>query len=171
MSARVFMVIDLDRCWGCLACEVACKQELGLGVGPRPMKVEETGARLLDGALHRDFVPTRASTAISRRARRPAPRRLLTARPTGRSRSGRRRVPAAAPVPRPARSGLWRSAKPRGRPLNAPSATRGESTAACPVAPSTAAAGPSTLIPEGELAGFIHGRTHWKNREDRLRVG
>lgn len=58
MSSRVFMVIDLDRCWGCRACEVACKQELGLGVGPRPMKVEETGARMLEGALHRDFIPT-----------------------------------------------------------------------------------------------------------------
>ena len=52
------MVIDLDRCWGCMACEVACKQELGLGAGPRPMKVEETGARILEGALHRDFIPT-----------------------------------------------------------------------------------------------------------------
>lgn len=58
MSSRVFMVIDLERCWGCRACEVACKQELGLGVGPRPMKVEETGARMLEGALHRDFIPT-----------------------------------------------------------------------------------------------------------------
>jgi len=52
------MMIDLDRCWGCMTCEVACKQELGLGVGPRPMKVLETGARLIDGALQRDFIPT-----------------------------------------------------------------------------------------------------------------
>jgi NADH-dependent fumarate reductase subunit E len=58
MSSLVFMVIDLDRCWGCRTCEVACKQELGLGVGPRPMKVEETGARMVEGALHRDFIPT-----------------------------------------------------------------------------------------------------------------
>lgn len=58
MSKAVVMVIDLDRCWGCMTCEVACKQELGLGVGPRPMKVIETGARLIDGILHRDFIPT-----------------------------------------------------------------------------------------------------------------
>jgi Fe-S-cluster-containing dehydrogenase component len=58
MSSKMFMVIDLDRCWGCKACEVACKQELGLGAGPRPMKVEEIGPRVIGGALHRDFVPT-----------------------------------------------------------------------------------------------------------------
>lgn len=58
MSGRMYMVIDLDRCWGCRACEVACKQELGLGRGPRPMKVLETGARILEDVLHRDFIPT-----------------------------------------------------------------------------------------------------------------
>ena len=58
MSSRVFMVIDLDRCWGCKACEVACKQELGLGTGPRPMKVVEIGPRVIGGVLHRDFVPS-----------------------------------------------------------------------------------------------------------------
>ncbi len=57
MSSQVFMVIDLDRCWGCKACEVACKQELGLGPGPRPMKVMEIGPREIGGVLHRDFVP------------------------------------------------------------------------------------------------------------------
>lgn len=58
MNDGVFMVIDLDRCWGCRACEVACKQELGLGVGPRPMRVMDTGARGLADSLQRDFIPT-----------------------------------------------------------------------------------------------------------------
>jgi Fe-S-cluster-containing dehydrogenase component len=58
MSSQVFMIIDLDRCWGCKACEVACKQELGLGAGPRPLRVIEIGPRVIDGVLHRDFVPT-----------------------------------------------------------------------------------------------------------------
>jgi Fe-S-cluster-containing dehydrogenase component len=58
MNGRVVMTIDLDRCWGCRACEVACKQELGLGVGPRPMRVLDSGAREVGGLLQRDFVPT-----------------------------------------------------------------------------------------------------------------
>ncbi len=55
---KVYMIIDLDRCWGCKACEVACKQELGLGVGFSPMKIIEVGPREIDGKLQRDFVPT-----------------------------------------------------------------------------------------------------------------
>lgn len=37
---RPIMLIDLDRCIGCLSCEVACKQEKNLEIfGSRPMKV------------------------------------------------------------------------------------------------------------------------------------
>ena len=54
----VYMVIDLDRCWGCRACEVACKQEKGLEVGFSPMKIVEIQPRKIAGKLHRDFVPT-----------------------------------------------------------------------------------------------------------------
>jgi Fe-S-cluster-containing dehydrogenase component len=58
MQNDVCMVIDVDRCWGCRACEVACKQELNLGVGPRPMWVVDIGPRSLAGKLHKDSVPT-----------------------------------------------------------------------------------------------------------------
>jgi len=44
-APKIYRIIDLDRCWGCRACEVACKQELGLGAGPRPRRVEEIGLR------------------------------------------------------------------------------------------------------------------------------
>ena len=54
---KINLVIDLDRCWGCKACEVACKQELELGAGPRPMLVEAIGPRQIEDQLHWDFVP------------------------------------------------------------------------------------------------------------------
>ena len=58
MLDDVCMVIDVDRCWGCRACEVACKQELELAVGPRPMLVVDIGPRTLGAKLHRESVPT-----------------------------------------------------------------------------------------------------------------
>ena len=54
---KIKLVIDLDRCWGCKACEVACKQELDLAPGPRPMLVAQIGPRPLNGKLTKDFVP------------------------------------------------------------------------------------------------------------------
>jgi len=54
---RLFLV-DLDRCFGCHTCEVACKQEKDLPVGPRLIQVLELGPRRVAGRVHRDFVPT-----------------------------------------------------------------------------------------------------------------
>jgi len=53
----VYLIVDLDRCWGCRACEIACKQELGIGTGPRPVRIEEIGPRKINGKLLTDFVP------------------------------------------------------------------------------------------------------------------
>lgn len=55
---RIYLLFDLDRCWGCKACEIACKEEHELGVGPRPMFIEEIGPIRIDGKLHREFIPT-----------------------------------------------------------------------------------------------------------------
>ena len=44
---RPVMLIDLDRCIGCLSCEVACKQEKGIeNFDIRPMKVKEMNKKL-----------------------------------------------------------------------------------------------------------------------------
>ena len=48
------LVIDHQACWGCLACEVACKQENGAPDGIKLISVLEDGPRLVDGKL--DFV-------------------------------------------------------------------------------------------------------------------
>ncbi len=41
MMGRLSLVVFQKECMGCHACEVACKQEHGLGVGPRLIKVVE----------------------------------------------------------------------------------------------------------------------------------
>jgi Fe-S-cluster-containing dehydrogenase component len=38
---KITLVFDKNSCMGCHACEIACKQEHGLGVGPRLVRVIE----------------------------------------------------------------------------------------------------------------------------------
>ena len=45
---KVSLVFEKKNCMGCHACEVACKQEHGLGVGPRLVRVIEKSP---------DFIP------------------------------------------------------------------------------------------------------------------
>jgi Fe-S-cluster-containing dehydrogenase component len=48
MMEKVSLLFRKQDCMGCHACEVACKQEHALGVGPRLIKVIENGP---------DFIP------------------------------------------------------------------------------------------------------------------
>lgn len=52
-----FLLIDIDQCTRCYACEIACKQENNLGVGPRWRRALTLGPRRLEEGLHLDFVP------------------------------------------------------------------------------------------------------------------
>ena len=45
---KITLVIDKNNCMGCHACEIACKQEHRLGVGPRLVRVIEKSP---------DFIP------------------------------------------------------------------------------------------------------------------
>ncbi len=56
MSDKV-LLIDVDQCVKCHACEIACKQEHELNVGPRWMKVSTIRPRWVQQALHADFIP------------------------------------------------------------------------------------------------------------------
>ena len=51
------LFIDYELCFGCYACEVACKQENGLPPGPKWISVKTVGPRKIDGKLVMDFVP------------------------------------------------------------------------------------------------------------------
>jgi Fe-S-cluster-containing dehydrogenase component len=49
------IVIDLDRCQGCMACEVACKQENELPVGPRLKQVFTLGPEKIGKKLVMEY--------------------------------------------------------------------------------------------------------------------
>jgi Fe-S-cluster-containing dehydrogenase component len=45
------LIINTEDCVGCHACEIACKQEYNLPVGPRLIRVLSNGPRNIDGKL------------------------------------------------------------------------------------------------------------------------
>lgn len=55
MMEPVLMVNTVD-CVGCYACEVACKQEHNLPVGPRLIKVHSDGPQQIDGKLQLRYI-------------------------------------------------------------------------------------------------------------------
>jgi len=57
-KANYSILVDIDRCIGCYACEVACKQEHDLQGGYSWIKVVDVGPVEIGGKLKRDFVPT-----------------------------------------------------------------------------------------------------------------
>ena len=52
------LFIDYEYCTGCYACEVACKQEHNLPVGPRWIKVYSDGPREIEGKLQLRYMVT-----------------------------------------------------------------------------------------------------------------
>lgn len=58
MNSLPSLLFDANKCIGCYACEVACKQEHNLPVGPRLIRVEQVGPRKIRGKLSLEFVPS-----------------------------------------------------------------------------------------------------------------
>ncbi len=57
MADKYGILIDLDRCQGCMACEVACKQENDLPVGPRLKQVMTLGPEKIGKKLVMEYLP------------------------------------------------------------------------------------------------------------------
>ena len=51
------LFIDYELCFGCYACEAACKQENNLPVGPKWIRVITVGPERVNGRLSMDFIP------------------------------------------------------------------------------------------------------------------
>ncbi|MEM2703403.1 MAG: 4Fe-4S dicluster domain-containing protein [Candidatus Bathyarchaeia archaeon] len=54
---RYFIYVDIKRCIGCHSCELACKQENGIPVGPKRIEVIEKGPYKKGGRLAIDYIP------------------------------------------------------------------------------------------------------------------
>lgn len=56
---RFTLEIDDEKCWGCMTCEVACKQENQAPDGVKLIHVSEDGPRRIDGRWHFVFTVNR----------------------------------------------------------------------------------------------------------------
>lgn len=56
MSEKL-LLIDIDKCVGCYACEIACKEEHNLPLESRWCRVVTIGPRKAGDGLHMDIVP------------------------------------------------------------------------------------------------------------------
>lgn len=57
MSNIYAILVDLDRCVECHACEIACKQENGLVEGEQWIRLVTIGPETVGGRLHADYYP------------------------------------------------------------------------------------------------------------------
>jgi Fe-S-cluster-containing dehydrogenase component len=82
MSFQLY--VDLDRCFGCFTCEVACKQEHDLPVGPRWIRVIQDGPKEISkGRLQLDFYPAICKHCPEPTCVKVCPERAIVKRPDG----------------------------------------------------------------------------------------
>jgi Fe-S-cluster-containing dehydrogenase component len=57
MAIAAAILVDLDKCVGCSACAIACKQKNGLKEGQKFIEVIEIGPEEVDGRLCTEYYP------------------------------------------------------------------------------------------------------------------
>ena len=77
------LLIDLEYCHGCRACEVACKQEFNIPVGIKWINVVTVGPRMVGGKLRMDFVPMRCLHCAKAPCIDACPEKAITKRSDG----------------------------------------------------------------------------------------
>ena len=57
MAVKQALLVNLERCYGCFTCEVACQQEHQLPATEKWIRVQTIGPHQVDGEPAMDFVP------------------------------------------------------------------------------------------------------------------
>ncbi len=77
------LYVDLDRCFGCFTCELACKQEHDLPIGPRWIRVIQDGPKEISGRLRLDFYPVLCRHCEEPRCAEACPEEAISKRADG----------------------------------------------------------------------------------------
>jgi len=75
--------IDIEYCIGCMACEVACKQENDIPVGIKWINVVKVGPRMVGNKLRMDFVPMRCRHCAKASCLDACPEKAISKRSDG----------------------------------------------------------------------------------------
>ena len=74
---KMFMIVDIDRCWGCKACQVACKREHGLASEDfKPVEVFRV-ENMQGDKVRCDFLPVACQHCTSPACAEACPRGAL----------------------------------------------------------------------------------------------
>ena len=74
---KMFMIVDIDRCWGCKACQVACKREHGLASEDfKPVEVFRV-ENIQGDKVRCDFLPVACQHCTSPACAEACPRGAL----------------------------------------------------------------------------------------------
>jgi Fe-S-cluster-containing dehydrogenase component len=57
VKSKYGIIVDLEKCVGCYACEVACKQENSDAQGVPWIRVHTVGPKVINGNLKLDYIP------------------------------------------------------------------------------------------------------------------
>jgi len=83
MTKKLAMIIDDEVCWGCDACELACKQENNLPEGSRWIQVRTKGVQHINGRLKLTYHPSRCLHCSKPPCKDACPADAISQRPDG----------------------------------------------------------------------------------------
>lgn len=83
VTKKLALLIDEDLCWGCDACELACKQENHLSEGSRWIQVRTKGVQRVNGKLKLVYSPARCLQCSHPPCQEVCPVDAITQRPDG----------------------------------------------------------------------------------------
>ena len=80
---KYILSVDIKSCVGCQACEVVCKQEFNLPVGPKFISVKKDGPKKVGDKIRTDYIPIFCDHCEEAECIKACPENAIIKRPDG----------------------------------------------------------------------------------------